>query len=484
MFSSRKRFSMESLEARQMMAGDLAAYAIGGNLYITEANGQAGTDNGVRVSQLANGMIRVEGAEANDGTDDKSLVNGQTFQDFMIPGDLIVKLGAGHDRLHLGFDGGVGAPSFNNISINMAAAPLLVLSDYTAMKLGPSIFNTPDDDQVFGWGFSSRGSVNVTTGAGSDWVFMGRSFIGDGAGVDKLTINTGAGADSVTMKGTHVLGGVYITTYNNAAENDSDSVWFDSVFDSNFTAIPTYIQGNTEIYTGGGGDYFFTGDPLDDYFFGLGLHTLGSIHVSMGDGDDLVDVAAAKLGDANHWSNLSIYTGAGADDITVDFSSSLIEIGQPSPEMTGGLFISAGSIYENDVDVVRIPVAQVGSGNGSTNIYLGGGNDVFELTAGNWGYNLLVDAGGGNDTGFLAGFLYNKATVRMGEGDDNLTLGHVNAYQLNLEGGSGVDRLRKEQVLAVDYLFENSWEYINGFPQWMNDIVWKPANGGVFAPLN
>jgi hypothetical protein len=284
------------------------------------------------------------------------------------------------------------------------------------------------------------------------------------------------------MKGTHVLGGVYITTYNNAAENDSDSVWFDSVFDSNFTAIPTYIQGNTEIYTGGGGDYFFTGDPSDDYFFGLGLHTLGSIHVSMGDGDDLVDIAAAKLGDANHWSNLSIYTGAGADDITVDFSSSLIEIGQPSPEMTGGLFISAGSIYENDVDVVRIPVAQVGWG--STNIYLGGGNDVFELTAGNWGYNLLVDAGGGNDTGYLGGFLYNKATLRMGEGDDNLTLGHVNAYQLNLEGGNGVDRLRKEQYLAVDYLFENSWEYINGFPQWMNDIVWKPVNGGVFAPLN
>src|SRR5687768_8115455 len=136
MFNSRKRFSMESLEARQMMAGDIAAYAIGGNLYITEANGQAGTDNGVRVSQLANGMIRVEGAEANDGTDDKSLVNGQAFQDFMIPGDLIVKLGGGHDRLHLGFDGGgVGMPTFNNISINMAAADP-VITQRTASIVG------------------------------------------------------------------------------------------------------------------------------------------------------------------------------------------------------------------------------------------------------------------------------------------------------------------------------------------------------------
>jgi hypothetical protein len=283
------------------------------------------------------------------------------------------------------------------------------------------------------------------------------------------------------MKGTEVLGSVYITTYKNVSENDSDSVWFDSVFDSNFNAIPTYIRGNTEIYTGGGGDYFFTGDPLDDNFFGLGLQTLGSIHLSMAGGNDLVDIAAAQLGDANHWSNLSIYTGAGADDITVDFSRSLIEIGDPSPEMTGGLFISAGSIYENDVDIVRIPVAQVGSGAGSTNIYLGGGNDVFELNAGNWGYNLLVDAGGGNDTGYLGGFLYNKATLRMGEGEDNLTLGHVNAYQLNLEGGNGVDRLRKAQYLAVDYLFENSWEYINGLPMWQRDIAWDFSSGGTLT---
>jgi hypothetical protein len=200
----------------------------------------------------------------------------------------------------------------------------------------------------------------------------------------------------------------------------------------------------------------------------------------MADGDDLVDIAAAKLGDASHWCNLSIYTGAGADDITVDFSRSLIEIGDPSPEMSGGLFISAGSIYENDVDKVRIPVAQVGAGAGSTHIYLGGGNDEFVLTGGNWGYNLLVDAGAGNDTGYLGGFLWNNATVRMGEGNDNLELGHVNAYQLNLDGGAGTDSLRKTQYLAVDYLFENGWEYINGRPMWLKDIYWEPS-GGVLA---
>jgi hypothetical protein len=482
MFRSSKRFSMESLEARQMMAGDVAAFVMDGNLFITETTGQTGLDNGVRVSQLAGGMIRVEGVQANNADGTTSLVNGQAFQDFMIPGDLVVKLGAGNDRLHLGFDGGVGAPSFNNININMAAPEPVLTQRYASLMLDPSIFNAPDDDQVFGWGFSTRGSVNIATGAGGDWVFMGRSFIGDGLGVDKLTINTGAGADSVSMKGTNVLGGVYITTYKNVAENDGDQVWFDSVFDSSFNVIPAYVTGNIEIYMGGGADNFFVGDPLDENFFGLGFAMLGSMHLSTGDGNDLVNIAAAKFGDANHWSNLSIYTGAGADDVTVDFHSSLIEIGQPSPELSGALFIHTyGSLYDTDADVVRIPLAQVVQ---NTYVYLGGGDDTFELSAGNWGHNLYVDAGAGNDTGYLAGFLYNKATILMGEGNDNLTLGHVNAYQLNLEGGNGVDRLQKTQLLAVDYLFENSWEYINGFPQWWKDIIWQPADGGVLAPLN
>jgi hypothetical protein len=463
-----------------MMAGDLAAYVLNGNLYINEAAGQTGLDNGVRVSQLANGMIRVEGAEANDGTNDKSLVNGMAYQDFMVPGDLVAKLGAGNDRLHLGYDGGVGSPSFNNITINMAAPePVLTQRMLTSAKLGTSIFNAPDDDQLMGWGFNSRGVTNINTGAGGDWVFIGRANIGDGWGVDKLTVNSGAGADNVTMKGTTVLGGVYITTYANASENDADTVWFDSTFDGNFNLVPTYITGNSEIYMGGGADGFYISDPLDPYYLSVGMKMLGSMHLNTGAGDDVVDIAAAVFGDANHWSNLSIYTMGGADNVTVDFHSSLIEIGQPMPELTGALFIHTyGSLAETDADVVRIPVAQVGS---MTNIYLGGGADVFELTAGNWGYDLTVDAGAGNDMGYLGGFLWDDVFLRMGEGDDNLTLGHVNCNVLNLDGAAGVDRLRKEQYLAIDHLYETGWEYINGRPTWWDDIIWQPVDA-VFMP--
>jgi hypothetical protein len=189
----------------------------------------------------------------------------------------------------------------------------------------------------------------------------------------------------------------------------------------------------------------------------------------------VLDIKASKFGDANHWSNLHIYTGAGADDVTIDFHQSYIALGGGWPELTGGLFVRTyGDINETDADVVQIPLAQIWN---SVHIYMGGGNDVFDLRAGNWGYDVTVDAGAGNDTGYLAGFLYDDAIVRMGEGDDNLELGHVNANTLNIDGGNGVDRLRKTQYLAIDYLFENGWEYINGRPTWWDDIIWdlQPA---------
>ena len=467
------RFRMEMLENRQMMAGDVAASVVNGNLYISEAIGQSGLDNGVRVFQVSPGVVRVMGAE-NNGDGSTSRVNGQQFQDFMITGDLNVSLGAGHDRLHLGFDGGASAPNFNNVNINMAA-PELVIAQKTQVAKGGlggvgGVFNYPDDDQVFGWGFNARGAVNVNTGVGNDWVFIANSNIGDGLGVDKLTINTGAGNDTASIKGTTILGNLLVQTYANVAEAGNDFVWMDSTLDANFNTRATYITGNTEVYTGEGDDGFWLGDSTDPYFYGLGFMSLGSVHVSMAGGADSVDISAAKFGDANHWSNLSIYTGAGNDNVTVDFDRSYIDVGDPAPELTGSLFIHTyGALADTDVDTVNIPIGQIWQ---SIYVYLGGGNDTFNLAAGNWGNNLYIDAGAGDDTGYLAGFLYNKAEVKMGEGNDNLTLGHVNAYQLKVDGGNGVDSLRKLSPLAVDYLFQTGWEYINGRPQWVLDNVY------------
>ncbi|MBA4105491.1 MAG: hypothetical protein C0485_07010 [Pirellula sp.] len=477
------RFRMEMLETRQMMAGDVAASVVNGNLYINEALGQSGLDNGVRVFQVSPGVVRVQGAE-NNGDGSTSLVNGHQYQDFMISGDLNVNLGAGHDRLHIGFDGGSSAPNFNNVNINMAA-PDLVIAQKTQVAKGGlgavgGVFNYPDNDQVFGWGFNARGAVSVNTGVGNDWVFISNALIGDGLGADNLTINTGAGADTASIKGTTLLGNLRIQTYANVNENDADTVWMDSALDSSFNVRPTYVTGDVSVYTGGGNDFFMLGDSSDPYFTGLGFMTNGYFQAYLGAGDDIVDVSAAKFGNGpEHWSNLLLYTGAGADDVTVDFDRSLIAVGDPMPEINGSLIIQTyDSLAETDADKVTIPIGQIGF---ATYIWLGGGDDQFSLTAGNWGSYVIVDAGAGNDTGFAAGFLYETAEIRMGEGNDNMTIAHLRAKKLTLDGGAGVDSLRRLSPSAVDQLFQTGWEYINGRPQWVLDNVYSVQSASLAA---
>jgi hypothetical protein len=72
------RFRMEQLETRQMMAGDVAAVVTAGNLYLSEG-GQLSGDNGVLISQLENGLIRVQGTDANQAGGAKSLINGKAY---------------------------------------------------------------------------------------------------------------------------------------------------------------------------------------------------------------------------------------------------------------------------------------------------------------------------------------------------------------------------------------------------------------------
>jgi hypothetical protein len=465
---------MERLEERQMMAGDVAAYMQNGNLYITEAAGQAGLDNGVRVSQIAPNVVRVAGSE-NNGDFSISRINGQAYQDFFVTGDLVVTLGGGSDRLHLGYDGGASAPSFNNVSINMAA-PEPVLHSFSKFE---TVFNAPDNDQVFGWGMRARGATSITTGRGGDWVYLAAADLGDGFGADHTTINTGAGSDSVSIKGARIRGNLDVQTYASLAENDVDNMWFDYRFGPNYTLVPTFIAGVTNVRMGGGADAFLVSDPFDDLKFAVGVETAGSMFVDTGAGDDSVDVTAAAIGTSYSVGHLNIYTGAGADTVKLDFSAIYNDPGTATPEVKGGVYIQTyANIAEIDVDVVNIPLSQV---RGSMTVRTGAGDDLFDFHGGNVGGYLYVDMNAGKDTGFLGGHIGYDATMVMGEGDDNLTLGHVHARTLTLAGAAGVDRLRKLQPLTVDYLYESGWEYINGRPTWFHDIFLNDVKAATLA---
>jgi hypothetical protein len=437
---------MERLEDRQMMAGDVAAYVQNGNLFINEATAHVGLDNSIRVTQLANGQIRVHGnGTLSDGT--TSLVNGQAFQDFTVTGGLFVNFGGGQDLVVIG-EGLGPIPTFGNVSIDLGVA---------------SAVGDADKDNLIVWALSTRGGMTVNTGASDDWVFLGGTQIGDGVGLDNLVINTGGGGDTATIKdGSHIRGNLDIQTYSSLAETDADTAYFDT---------DAKVDMDVNVRLGGGDDFLMVTDPSDTLLLWGGLQTYGSMFVDMGAGDDEVYIRAASIGDGVGEDNLAIFTGAGADDVTVDATAYMDWDGNwHIPDITGNLEIQTyDSLFEIDVDNVHIPLVQVIE---DLRVRTGAGDDFFELLGGNVGDDLDFMAGDGHDTAHIQGYIYDDLMARMGEGNDALTLGNVWADVLSLLGEGGSDSLRKNgPVTQYNQLVQNGWEWINGRPTWWWDVI-------------
>jgi hypothetical protein len=281
MSARNRRLNMEQMEAREMMAGDVAAAVSGGTLFLNEASGQAGRDNSVIVSQIAPGRIRVTGnATTTDSTVSK--INGAAFQDFNVTGGLVVKFGGGSDLVV--FDQ-LAPPKFTDVNIDLAAPPIVATSMmFTTTGATTSAFNPPDKDNLIMWGANITGNLTVNTGADSDWVFISNTPIGG-----NVSINTGAGADTAQLQNMPGLigGTVDIQLYSSLAEKDADVAWLDHV----------YANGNINVRAGDGADLLHL-DNVTSY---------KDFNLDAGAGDDKLeinDVCAvdnffAKLGDGN-----------------------------------------------------------------------------------------------------------------------------------------------------------------------------------------
>jgi hypothetical protein len=289
-----RKLRMEQMEAREMMAGDVTASVVNGNLILNEAAGHIGENNQVLISQISTQVgkdrIRVTGLPIGSGKG--SLINGKTSQDFVVTGDLTVNFGGGDDLVN--FDASA-APNFRDVTLNMGAPPLGVTADPTARTA------SSDKDSVMLWDEHIRGSLTVNTGIDDDWVFVANGSIGN-----NITVNTGAGVDEVDVKFLtgQLAGAIDIQTFV-SGEKDLDAVVLDQV-----TAL-----GNISIRTGDGGD-------------DIELHQVTSfkkLSLDAGAGDDTVkldyviavDNFMASLGDGNDVitvNDLYLPTGMGTID--------------------------------------------------------------------------------------------------------------------------------------------------------------------------
>ena len=289
----------ETLESRQLMAGDVTATILSGNrLVITEAAGQIGTDNGVSIS-LVNGKIRVTGDYPAEGGSGISKINGKNFQDFMMPTNaffnLEVNLGKGNDSVSL--PASATLPTFQTMKLNIGNPPP-VISASAFVAGGNSINNVPDTDEVWIEAARVKGAVSIYTGEANDRVFMGDFQVGS-AGYGNLSIDTGAGSDQVDLQTTSgqpqslVKGILDLETYDHITELSSNSV--------NINGIKT--NGNLQVRMGDGVDTLLINDTV----------SLAKMDLKTGGGID-----TATLRKITTSQGLFANMGAGNDHLTLD----------------------------------------------------------------------------------------------------------------------------------------------------------------------
>ncbi len=308
------KLRVESLESRQMMAGDVTASLSGGNLYLTEAAGQAGQENSVVISQLPGGEIRVSGNAQISNDNVSSLVNGHAYQDFTVPGSLFVNFGGGNDRVIFSDDPAT-APHFASVSINVAAPePLVLARGITATNTS---LKGPDADQVFIWNAVTTGNMTITTGRDHDWISMGSNIPTGNLDIGgDLVINSGAGADTINIftRQQHGAHNVNIQAYSSLAETDADQVWL-----SNEVADNDIL-----VRTGSGNDLVHLNNCTA--FHDLNINAGAGNDTAELIGDLAVDKIMADLGDGNdtlsidslyysNYANVILSGGNGSDNL-------------------------------------------------------------------------------------------------------------------------------------------------------------------------
>jgi hypothetical protein len=302
MINRQRKFRMEQLEARQMMAGDVTAVVNNfGDLRINEASANVGQASDIQLSLTQNGQIRVESLSPGN-----SLVNGQSFQDFDVTGNVHVILGGGNDRVRVD---GLG---FNPLSHREVH---IMVDSWNG--------STPDDDVVNVYDVDMKGLMRIQTGAGNDHVHVESTrIVGDSTRIagDGLKIETGAGQDNVRVALWSELDGLDVQTYDSLAETDADEV---HIQDTSITGTGETLR----VRLGGGDDEFSLAyvdvynDNDIDIHAGAGNDTGSFSHVDvvdevmiqMGTGSDNLDL---QYSTARRLSALGGTTDSGIDSLT------------------------------------------------------------------------------------------------------------------------------------------------------------------------
>lgn len=259
MFHNRRATrSIERLENRMMLAGDVTAQVTGGNLVLT---GDL-SSNRVSIKQISATEFEVQG-QGNTTIN----TNSTPFSATGVTGSITANLGAGHDSIKV--SGDIAA----DLNITTAEGNDRV-TVYDATVAGNLTVDAGDGhNDVYLRNIGVTGNFSVTTGTGSDEVYVARVTAAVG------TVNTGEGHDNLKMSRVDFSGALTVTTGDGTdlVNLDRLTVGGDLGVDlgpgnnDKLLARRTDVTGSANL-DGGGGD--------QDKIVHVGLTATGSVNLN------------------------------------------------------------------------------------------------------------------------------------------------------------------------------------------------------------
>jgi hypothetical protein len=363
-----KRLTLEALENRQVLSGNVAAVVSGGNLVVTGDN----ADNQIYIARYHENGAAVANTYLVGGFDGTTTVNGSSSPAIVrgVRSDMKISLKAGSDTTVLLGD----TPS------DMFTAPRNVV-----------VSNDNGNDLLFAY-CARANSLQYTGGNGNDRVTIINSTLGS------LAFKAGNGENALGITGTSIKGDAVVQT-----GTAKDMVGLYSLS----------VGGKLQIATSSGNDFVSLGltpdmlgldwtdfalpSELADSSFGVSAK---SLQIDTGAGDDSVSVRNSQiatdttiaLGDGDdglgmRWNafsrNVSVTMGTGNDCHELQYSV-----------LKGSYSLDSGEGY----DEARLCAI---SAKGFA-VNMGGGDDTFSLDYGLITGRVIVDGGVKNDRSGIA----------------------------------------------------------------------------------
>jgi hypothetical protein len=349
-----------------------------------------------------------------------------------------------------------------NVSVSVSGSDLNITGDNLANTITVESIGS-DQVQVRGFGtsvngspdaiktFNVSGSINLHMNGGADVVRVTNLVIQDnlnvdlGPGSNELLLGQSAAGDNLRFGGT--------------------------------ASGPLYVQDNESV----------VGNIHNDRVFQSNLHVQGVGTVSLGDGDDTVqlDRPSGSTANVEYGGLFQLFTGAGADSVSINGlvvddnmvvtdGSGAANVSITNMDVHGNLTLTTAnladsiSIQNTNVQNTLTINSQGGYDNLSVSaiadrlaIYSGAGNDQVHVSSAN--VNVLNAAlGAGADQLDLLSDTTNKIFAYGGDGDDLFLVRNTRAVDAYFNGDAGDDTYQDSLLLPnnITNLHRSSIEHV------------------------